>query len=248
MTNQNKKGHEFAVKQQARADAAEAALKEAQKRIGHYTIPEHERVQLIRDLEAKLAAADRMLQYHVDLGAVAIKQRDAAESRAATLAEEVEAWKKAHAGVAESFDNQTKILWEQAATIKQQAEELAKLAAMKQVSDNKWWYDLGFGNATDMVLSACKAEQAAAQATIKAKDEEIKKLVLAIGDHITARAERQATIKSLTERIAEVLDVARHTHQARYATQGPNAGKLLDACAQCGLDLRHDIHATEPKT
>ena len=36
----------------------------------------------------------------------------------------------------------------------------------------------------------------------------------------------------------EVLDIARHTHEARRNIHG----QLMDACNRCGLDLRHEVH------
>lgn len=43
---------------------------------------------------------------------------------------------------------------------------------------------------------------------------------------------------AIGQELAEALDVARHTHQARRNIHG----KLLDACGECGLDLRHIVH------
>ena len=55
-------------------------------------------------------------------------------------------------------------------------------------------------------------------------------------------------VRELKAQLAEVLNVARHTHQARYAVSGERAGKLMDACNECGLDLRHEVHSTSPAT
>lgn len=62
-------------------------------------------------------------------------------------------------------------------------------------------------------------------------------------------AAAESTAQALRAEVEDLLDVARHTHQARRNIEG----KLLDACNQCGLDLRHKVHspapgqATEPK-
>ena len=53
----------------------------------------------------------------------------------------------------------------------------------------------------------------------------------------------QSALRESEAKLADVMDYARHTHEARYAVSGEKAGKLMDACDKCGLDLRHDIHS-----
>jgi len=49
--------------------------------------------------------------------------------------------------------------------------------------------------------------------------------------------EREAEIERLREENQTLLETFRHTHVAKY-----DGEKLLDECAQCGLDLRNLIH------
>lgn len=43
----------------------------------------------------------------------------------------------------------------------------------------------------------------------------------------------------LRGKLEDVIAYAHHAHRARYGTDG----KLLDGCWNCGLDIRHSIHA-----
>jgi hypothetical protein len=152
------------------------------------------------------------------------QQRRAAESRAATLAEELKTLKSL----------------EQQAWHKAQFElERAVKAEAKSAKDVEWAkgmrqsYEDELLGLKQMLRIEC-GQFEAAQATIKAKDEEIKKLVLAIGDHITARAERQATIKSLSaqnEKMREALRTLRQNANSAdpFWALGSKQTMLVDA-------------------
>lgn len=60
-------------------------------------------------------------------------------------------------------------------------------------------------------------------------------------------SEREAALMARAEaaesRLAEVIDYARHTHEARYYKNDAGKMVLTDACNKCGMDLRHDVHA-----
>lgn len=89
-----------------------------------------------------------------------------------------------------------------------------------------------------MVCEGLRAENAALKAAAYEKIADIRTaLGLVEGDPLVA------SCAALREKVRELLDVASHTHEASYAATGPMAGKLLDSCNKCGLDLRHEVHA-----
>ncbi len=60
-------------------------------------------------------------------------------------------------------------------------------------------------------------------------------------DGVATRGELKvvaARVRELELLVSDLLGHARHTHRARYSVDG----KLLDACWDCGLDVRHQIH------